>query len=193
MNYLATALLRLNTRRDQAAAEDLLMQSYYLARDTGDLTSILHSMARLQFLYLDRHQPEVDVCQLLELQPDNKSAHPLHQVPLGFLALGRSLAAMQLAHKDSAATTLAQQACEHLKNHPAEYYWALSLHSFLHSNTAQLPGLQLPEIQLHQAPASYSVINQQWQDIPLQDTCSRIFKPKLQQQSLLQHRQVFFI
>lgn len=192
MNYLATALMRLNTSRDQTAAEELLMQSYYLAQDTGDMTSILHSMARLQFLYLDRQQPDVDVCQLLQFQPDRQAEHSMQHIPLGFLAMGRALAAMQLAHHELAAA-LAKQACEYLKNHPAEYYWALSLHSLLLNDKTQLPGLKLSKLHLHAAPLRSSVINQQWHDLSLQDMGAQLFQPQLQADSLIQHRQVFFI
>lgn len=192
MNYLATALMRLGTRRDRAAAEDLLMQSFYLAQDTNDLTSMLHSLARLQFLYLDRQQPERDASQLLESAQDCQPQHPLHHVPLGFLTLGRCLAAMQCQRNEQAAS-LAQQACEYLRNHPAEHYWALSLYSFLQVDGPQRPALPLTVITPHAAPESLSVINRQWQSLHLHDIGVQVFNPPLQQHSLIQHRRVFFI
>lgn len=191
MNYLATVLMRLDTPTDRAAAEDLLMQSYYLAQDTQDLTSMLHSLARLQFLYLDKGQVKEDIGQLLGFQQDYQPQHPLHYIPLGLLTLGRSLAAMQDKRHEQ-AIRMAEQACEYLKNYQAEYYWALSLCHFLQADKP-LSDLAIPELSLHPAPESQSVINQLWQSIHLDDTGTGLFKPQLQQDSLIQHRQVFFI
>lgn len=192
MNYQATALMRLGTPRDQATAEELLMQSFYLAQDTQDQTSMLHSLARLQFLYLDRNQPEVDACQLLGFNNSTQPVTTLQHIPAGFLALGRSFSAL-LSNQPEQATSFAQQACQHLQQHPAEYYWARSLLNFLQADNQQLPKLELPTLALHQAPSGQSIINQQWQHIALDNQGIELFKPQLQQQSLLQHRQVFFL
>lgn len=191
MNYLATVLMRLGEPTDWATAEDLLMQSYYLAKDTQDVTSMLHSLARLQFLYLDKGQIKEDICQLLDFPQDYHAQHALHYIPLGLFALGRSLAAMQ-DKRHEYAIKLAGQACEYLKNHREEYYWALSLSHFLQENKP-LPHLDLFELPLHFAPASRSVLNQPLLSIHLHDTGATLFKPQLQQDSLIQHRQVFFI
>lgn len=153
---------------------------------------MLHSLARLQFLYLDRHQPEVDAAQLLGFSHSIQPATALQQIPAGFLALGRSFSAL-LCNQPEQASNLAQQACQYLHQHPAEYYWARSLHSLLQAVHQQLPALELPALPLHQAPSGHSVINQQWQHIALDDQGIELFKPPLQQHSLLQHRQVFFL
>lgn len=194
MNYLATVLMRLGTPQDQATAEDLLMQSFYLARDVHDQASMLHSLARLQFLYLDRQQPQTDVYKLLGLQEPQPAAasSPQCKIPAGFLALARSFAAA-LNQQTVRAAELAEQACQLLKNHPAEYYWARSLAGHLKGTPPPDWQTLLPVLQPASAPASNSVISRQWRELELGNPGASVFQPQTQLDSLISHRQVFFL
>lgn len=195
-NYLASALMRLNTARDQLAAESLLMSSYYLAMDSKDRTSANHALARLQFLELDRQQsrdmPTVIGHPATELeQTCPESAKD--GVPEGFLAMGRAFAAWRRG-EHSRATHLAEQASRCLRHTQAEQRWALALHQELHG--VAVPGASVADLAIPvlEAPTHQSVLDSQWMRPRLTDAGALHFAPPSDGlDTLLNHRKVFFL
>lgn len=194
-NYLASALMRLNTPRDQLAAESLLMSSYYLAIDGADYSSAVHALARLQFLELDRQQQR-DLPELLQcpesLVTTDKPMTAQQGVPLGFLALGRAFAAWRRGDKASAVQHAAY-ASHCLRHTPAEQRWAQALSSYLQGQTRP-PMDDLAGVDLHSPPPDSAVLDSHWLRPHLTDAGPAQFAPPVADpESLLHHRQVFFL
>lgn len=193
-NYLASALLRLQTERDQQAAESLLMSSFYLALDDGnDCNSACHSLARLQFLELDR-QGHQDIVISLHAQKTLDQAS--ETVPKGFLALGRGFAAW-LRGERFAAQQHAADACQHFSRHLGEAFWAAHFHQLVTATESDSPPA-LPCVLIEPdaiaVPASQSVVDSLWQNLPLPNTGHAIFAPASNDiVQLIAHREKFFL
>lgn len=195
-NYLASALMRLNTERDQLAAESLLMSAYYLAMDSADLTSAIHALARLQFLELDRGQDRDILALVKRSDAAFEQASPQSAqdgVPQGFLAIGRAFAAWRRGER-SKAEQLAEHASHYLRHAQAEQRWAKALYR-------QLEGATVPDepaaesfIPLISAPQPVTVLDSHWLRPHLTDGGAAHFTPPDGgPEILLSHRQIFFL
>lgn len=186
-NYLASVLMRLPEPRDQQAAENMLMQSFYLAQDHNDAESAVHALARLQFLELERGGKR-DITQALVA---NLLDSCQQQVPRGFLAMGRAFAAER--NQDLA---LAQQqvntALSCFGKGQSEFLWASQLAHCLQSQDQPAAAFN-PEIELLAAPPQISVLDSAWQLPQLADEPARFNPPSTGIHALLNHRKVFFL
>ena len=197
-NYLASALMRLGTERDQQAAQALLMSSFYLALDSHDPVSASHALARLQFRELDTRTLPRDIVHQLSAQQVldalARAERPAAAVPQGFLAIGRAFAAWRRGDA-SGAQAHAMQARQHLRHNQAEHHWASALCQGLGITAMATDQIaEAPPVEITAAPSEPSVIDHLWQSLALTDLGAGHFAPPQNDiDTLLVHRKVFFL
>lgn len=114
-NYQASALIRTG---NTAQAEQYLMSALYLA-DNKQIDSVWHSLARLQFLWLQQDKTD----SVMDYYQDYLQIEPSISVAKGFL----TIAAAFLAHRQQdtpKAIALAVQAISCFDKFPMERDWS---------------------------------------------------------------------
>jgi tetratricopeptide (TPR) repeat protein len=118
-NYQASALIRTGNIEQ---AEQCLMSALYLA-DNKQVDSVWHSLARLQFLWLQQNKNDsVQVCYADYLQ--EKPSIPVAE---GFLCVASAFLAQRLHNNDQAIEQLSHALSCFKGSFPMEYNWTLKL------------------------------------------------------------------
>lgn len=187
LNYLASALMRLPAPRDIQTAETLLMQSYYLALDQNDRSSAVHTLARLQFLEIQRgnNHDIVDKASYARL------ADLPREIPGGFLAQGRALAAL-LREEHETALYHTKTALGIFKCGQPEHLWAQSLARRL-GETIDADLTFRPNVTVFLPQPAPVIVDRKWLEPALHDAPAHFDAPPPETTALLSHRQVFFL
>ncbi|MDD5272716.1 MAG: hypothetical protein PHU14_08365 [Methylovulum sp.] len=118
-NYQASALMRTG---NEGLAEQCLMSALYLAADK-QTDSVWHSLARLQFLWLQQNKPD----PVSEHYPGHLRQKPPTGIAEGFLMMGLAFLANRQARRQE-AVGWAEKACACFNTqYPTEAYWAKKL------------------------------------------------------------------
>lgn len=115
--YMASVLMRLGGAADRTAAEELLMNALFSARDLNDKVSEWHAAARLQALWLDQGKIGDHPAANIELAPG------VNNPGAGYLMLGRAIGAALNGQSDT-ALHLAQVSLQAFGDLRAESRWA---------------------------------------------------------------------
>ena len=133
-NYQASALIRTGNLEQ---AEQCLMSALYLA-DNKQIDSVWHSLARLQFLWLQQNRNE----SVLACYADYLQQKPLVSVSEGFLYVALAFLETRLENKTKAIGHLTQALSCFEGNFPMEYYWALKILQVLTGDSNTLATMQ---------------------------------------------------
>ncbi len=118
-NYQASALIRTGNLEQ---AEQCLMSALYLA-DNKQIDSVWHSLARLQFLWLQQNRNE----SVQSVYPNYIQQKPVIPVAEGFLSVALAFLETRLENKPKAIAHLTHALSCFEGNFPMEYYWALKI------------------------------------------------------------------
>ena len=133
-NYQASALIRTGNLEQ---AEQCLMSALYLA-DNKQIDSVWHSLARLQFLWLQQNKKEsVQNCYADYLQQK-----PVIPVAEGFLFVALAFLEYRLENQAKAIDHLTQALRCFKGNFPMEYYWALKVLQVLKNELVTLLSME---------------------------------------------------
>ena len=172
LNYIGTALGRLQER---LRAESVLMTSFSMAADQGDIASKWHALARLQFLALTSPSSTDLTVSLPGLADDSIVQAPA--VARGFWRLARARALLQggrTAHAREPALALLAQALQDFEagRLPMERCWAALWHQHLTGDAAlwrlareaMTQQMNMPAIA---APEALGVLDQSFACLPI--------------------------
>lgn len=172
LNYIGTALGRLHER---LRAESVLMTSFSMAADQGDIASQLHALARLHFLALTSASSTELAVALPNLADASIDQAPA--VARGYWCLARARARSQngeAAQVSESALALLDQAMQDFQtaNRPMEWCWAALWHQHFTGNaqpwhSARAAMTQQMSMPVVEAPQALGMLDHSFACLPI--------------------------